>query len=169
MYKIIGADGLEYGPVDRDTLKSWIIEGRANAQTKVQPAGSTEWVLLGQVPEFLEVSASVPPSPPPTLRPLPTPVSAVRTNPLAVASLVLGLLSLTVFFCCSGLPCNLAGMVCSLIALVQIHNDPSRQKGKGLAIAGLVLSLLSIVLGVVFHLVSLKFGDGHFPHHGWRL
>jgi hypothetical protein len=169
MYKIIGADGLEYGPVDRDTLKAWVAEGRANAQTKVQPVGSTEWVPLGQVPEFFGVSATLPPAPPPTLQPLPAPVSGVRTNPLAVAGMVLGVLSLTVFVCCNGLPCNLAGMVCSLIALVQIQNDPARQKGRGLAIAGLVLSLLSIVLGVLLHLLSIKFGNGHFPRHGWRL
>jgi hypothetical protein len=169
MYKIIGADGLEYGPVDRDTLKAWVVEGRANAQTRIQPVGSTEWIALGQIPEFAEVAASPPAPPPPTLQALPTPASGVRTNPLAVASLVLGLLSLTVFLCCSGLPCNLAGMVCSLIALVQIHNDPARQKGKGLAIAGLVLSLASIALGLLLHLFSMKFGDGHFPGHGWRL
>ncbi len=37
MYKIIGADGKEYGPVTSEQVRQWITEGRANAQTKVQP------------------------------------------------------------------------------------------------------------------------------------
>ena len=39
MYKIIGADGKEYGPIAADALKKWIAEGRVNAQTKILPEG----------------------------------------------------------------------------------------------------------------------------------
>ena len=52
MYKIIGADKHEYGPVTTEQLRQWIAEGRANSQTEVQPEGSTEWTTLGQLPEF---------------------------------------------------------------------------------------------------------------------
>ncbi|MFN3408142.1 MAG: DUF4339 domain-containing protein [Limisphaerales bacterium] len=52
MYKILGGDGKEYGPVSADTLRQWIAEGRANAQTQVQLEGTTNWVLLGSLPEF---------------------------------------------------------------------------------------------------------------------
>jgi hypothetical protein len=52
MYKIIGADGNEYGPVTAEQLRQWIAEGRANAQTKVQAEGSTEWKALSEFPEF---------------------------------------------------------------------------------------------------------------------
>jgi hypothetical protein len=52
MYKIIGADGKEYGPVTADQLRQWISEGRANAQTRVLPEGATEWKPLGEIPEF---------------------------------------------------------------------------------------------------------------------
>ena len=31
MYKILGGDGKEYGPVLADTLRQWVREGRANA------------------------------------------------------------------------------------------------------------------------------------------
>jgi hypothetical protein len=65
MYKIIGADGNEYGPISADQLRQWIAEGRANAQTKVQPEGSTEWKTLGTLAEFADVFAGT--TPPPTV------------------------------------------------------------------------------------------------------
>src|SRR5215472_941173 len=52
MYRIIGADDREYGPVTADQLRQWIAEGRANAQTKVLVEGATEWKPLGTLPEF---------------------------------------------------------------------------------------------------------------------
>ena len=52
MYKILGGDGKEYGPISADTLRQWIAEGRANSQTQVQAEGTSAWVALGTVPEF---------------------------------------------------------------------------------------------------------------------
>jgi hypothetical protein len=52
MYKIIGADGQQYGPVSAEQLRQWIVEGRANAQTLIQAEGGADWKPLGQYPEF---------------------------------------------------------------------------------------------------------------------
>jgi hypothetical protein len=52
MYKILGGDGKEYGPVTVETLRQWMVEGRANAQTQVLPEGAAAWVPLGSLPEF---------------------------------------------------------------------------------------------------------------------
>ena len=52
MYKIIGADGKEYGPVTAEQLRQWIAEGRANSRTKVQPEGSADWKTIADLPEF---------------------------------------------------------------------------------------------------------------------
>ena len=52
MYKIIDADGKEYGPITADILKQWIADGRANAQTKVQLDGTMEWRTLAEFPEL---------------------------------------------------------------------------------------------------------------------
>ncbi len=52
MYKIIGADSREYGPVTADQLRQWIAEGRANAQTRVQLEGNAEWKTVAELPEF---------------------------------------------------------------------------------------------------------------------
>ena len=58
MYKIRGGDGKEYGPVSTETLKQWVAEGRANAQTQIQAEGTTEWLALGQLPEFADQAAA---------------------------------------------------------------------------------------------------------------
>lgn len=58
MYKIIGADGKEYGPVTAEQLRQWIREGRSNAQTKVQAEGATEWKTLDQFSEFADMLGS---------------------------------------------------------------------------------------------------------------
>jgi hypothetical protein len=57
MYKIIGGDQREYGPVDFNSLLDWIRQGRANAQTLVQKEGGP-WAALGTMPEFAEALAA---------------------------------------------------------------------------------------------------------------
>jgi len=61
MYKIIGADQKEYGPVSAEQLRQWINEGRVNAQTRVLPEGTTEWKTLAELPEFAEAWIIRPP------------------------------------------------------------------------------------------------------------
>jgi hypothetical protein len=56
------------------------------------------------------------------------------------------------------MPFNLLGIIFSLVALNQIKNDPASQQGRGLAIAGLVLSLASIVMVVLFLVFGLALG-----------
>ena len=68
MYKIIGADQREYGPVPVEQVRKWIAEGRANAQTKAWSEGRSEWITLADFPEFAEMltarNAVAQPSPP---------------------------------------------------------------------------------------------------------
>lgn len=59
MYKIIGADGNEYGPVALEQLKQWIAEGRANHQSKVLREGEGEWKTIAELPELS--GAALPP------------------------------------------------------------------------------------------------------------
>lgn len=72
MYKIIGGDGKEYGPVSADDLRRWIAEGRVNAQTRVQPQGGADWRPLGEFPELNLAALAAPlalPSPEPAKAP----------------------------------------------------------------------------------------------------
>ena len=150
MYKIIGADGREYGQVSADQLRSWIAESRANAQTKVLPEGGTEWKSLSELPEFDAALAGVASAAPATISLGPSPVQ--RNNSMAIAGLVMGILSVTCCLMCVGLPCNILGIIFSAIGLSQIQKNPAAYKGKGMAIAGLVLCILSFFLWLTLYL-----------------
>jgi hypothetical protein len=65
MYKIIGADQKEYGPVSAELIRQWIAEGRANAQTQVLAEGASAWQPLSAFPEFADALGLAPGAPPP--------------------------------------------------------------------------------------------------------
>jgi hypothetical protein len=52
MYRIVGADQKQYGPISADQIRQWIAEGRVNAQTQVCAEGTQEWKPLALFPEF---------------------------------------------------------------------------------------------------------------------
>jgi hypothetical protein len=62
MYKIIGADGKEYGPITADQLRQWVAEGRANSQTRILLEGTSEWKPLSEFPEFAAPPSGAPPA-----------------------------------------------------------------------------------------------------------
>jgi hypothetical protein len=160
VYKIIGADGREYGPVTAEQLRQWVGEGRVNQKTLTQAAGTTEWRPLAVLPELS-----------PSLPPMAT--SASTTNSTAVAGLVFGLLGLTGGWFCCGPLFSVLGIAFSSVGLSQIRRNPAQNTGRGIAIAGLVLSILgliaTLILGVLFGTISIL---GHAPmfwQRHWRL
>ena len=52
MYRIVGSDGNEYGPVSTEQLAQWIRERRVNGETRVQGEDGA-WRLLREVPELV--------------------------------------------------------------------------------------------------------------------
>ena len=54
MYKILGSDGHEYGPLSADKIKQWIADERVEKKTPVLPDGAKDWVFLSSLPEFAE-------------------------------------------------------------------------------------------------------------------
>jgi hypothetical protein len=83
MFKIIGADRKEYGPVTADQIRQWIRENRVNQQTMACREGSLDWVPLGKTSDFTLdfAGAQQPVVPSPTtgalpLHPLPATVSS---------------------------------------------------------------------------------------------
>ncbi|EEF58481.1 GYF domain-containing protein [Pedosphaera parvula] len=82
MYKIIGADQKEYGPVSAAEIREWIAEGRANGQTLAQGPGAIDWKPLHLYSEFSDV---LNPAPPPGLG---APVSPGSFAPLPLADVV---------------------------------------------------------------------------------
>jgi len=63
MYKVIGADGQQYGPISAEQVRRWLAEARLSAQSLIQAEGSEEWKPLGSFPEFADAlrSATLPP------------------------------------------------------------------------------------------------------------
>jgi TM2 domain-containing membrane protein YozV len=61
MYKIVGVDGRQYGPVSAEEIRRWISENRVNRQTLAQAEGDPEWKALGSLPEFAAAFVAVPP------------------------------------------------------------------------------------------------------------
>ena len=69
MYKILGADGREYGPVPPEQIRKWIAEGRANGQTLTRAENQDSWKPLLAFTEFgpdlaaRAYESNVPPAP----------------------------------------------------------------------------------------------------------
>jgi hypothetical protein len=60
-----------------------------------------------------------------------------------------------------GFPCNIAGIITSSIAVKQIKRNPG-QGGRGMAIAGLVCSIISTVIALlVLTLIAMYVGAFH--------
>lgn len=66
----------------------------------------------------------------------------------AIASLVLGIVS---FFCC--------GTICSILGIIFGVISKQRQKeNNGMATVGIVLSIITLVLGIVFTIIAISTG-----------
>jgi hypothetical protein len=144
MYKILGTDQKEYGPASADQVRQWIADGRTTPQTRAQAVGSSEWKSLSEFPEFAAALAakaaapvpqSVGPGSPPSIT-----SNSPRASGLAVASLVLGIMSFVGCSILTGIPAIIAGH----IAHNRSRKEPQRFGGGGLATAGFVLGYCSL-------------------------
>ena len=82
-----------------------------------------------------------------------------RTDPLAVVSLSIGSVTLVVGFCCfpfSGIALGLTGVIVGIVSLTRIASGQARTKGKGLAIAGIVLSVLAPVVNAALMYLIMR-------------
>ena len=93
----------------------------------------------------------------------PPPPPAYPAKPqqtLAVTSMVLGIVSVTIGWCCSfGILTSPIALVLGIVSLVQIKNDPAKYGGKGMAISGIIMGALYIL---IFIAIILLYGIGIF-------
>ncbi len=121
------------------------------------------------------MSDQYPPNPPQWMPGAPAPVKPTGTNGLAIASLILGILGICGFSL-------ILGLILGIAAIVQIGR--TGQSGRGLAIAGIVLSLLwagGLTIGVIYitgkakttgttpTIVGLKVGECYNTPPGYGL
>ena len=90
--------------------------------------------------------------------PVPAQVAAPQQS-LAVLSLVLGIVSMTIGWCCYfGVFTGPIAIGLGIFALMQIKNNPSLYTGKGLAIAGIVTGgLYFVILALIVLIYGLSF------------
>jgi hypothetical protein len=164
MYKILGADGRQYGPVSAEQLRRWIAEGRANAYTHTLAEGSSDWKPLASLPEF---AGHFPSAVPASTTPWTT--HQRTTNGFALWGMICGILAVFFFCCCClNLPLGTAGLILSLIGLSQINEFPEIYQGRAVAIVGIVLSALALFLFFLLMLTNTASGNFHPPHHHWN-
>lgn len=142
MYKLLGADKTEYGPVSADIVRDWIKQGRVNGRTQAQLEGETEWKPLSAYAEFASAFANSAAPPPP----LPsTNAPTAQFSGLAIASLIFGVLGFVTF----GLTA-LVGLVLGIVGMVKISSSRGTLKGHGLALAGTIVSGFFLLLLPIF-------------------
>ena len=148
MYKIIGADQKEYGPVTADQLRQWLAEGRVNPQTQVLPEGATEWTTLGALPEFATASSAAPPAMPSF--PAPASAAAALVAGPAIGLIVTAILSVLLLI--ASLIFKLAGA--SFLASNQMPNEAWTRVLYGPI--GMVSNIIGIVMSCVVLLGAIK-------------
>jgi len=136
MYKMIGADGQQYGPVDAEQIRRWLSENRVRNETLIQAEGSQEWKPLRSYPEFSNASVG---NVPPPFSETPPPMSALKTDlssrastkvAAGVCGILLGSLGIHKFILgytgpglilllITLLTCGVAGMVTGIIGLIE--------------------------------------------------
>jgi hypothetical protein len=157
MYKIIGADQKEYGPVTSDQVRQWIAEGRVNAQTQAQAEGAEGWKPLSAFPEFADALGAGPARPVAPVLPAAqaggreAALRAVRGPAIALkVTAIIGLVMVAI------------GLVINILSLAGVQftfglpqtGDPHLQQlfsrlGGGL---GIVQDVIGAVVGVVVYM-----------------
>ncbi|MDM7923141.1 MAG: DUF4190 domain-containing protein [Pyrinomonadaceae bacterium] len=81
-------------------------------------------------------------------------MQATQNQTLALLSLIFGIASLVVGWCCSlGLLLSPAAVIMGIIAMSQIKRNPDQYTGRGLAIAGIVTGSVFLALYILFIII----------------
>lgn len=137
MYRIIGIDGRQYGPVSTEQLNEWIALGRANGQTLAQADGGTDWRPLAAFPEFVNAlgAKSTPLAPPFVSQPSPV-IANKASNKLAagICGILLGSFGVHKFI----LGYTNAGVIMLVVTLLTC------------GFGGIVMHVIGLVEGIVY-------------------
>jgi GYF domain 2 len=159
MYKIIGVDKKEYGPVSAEQIRQWIADGRVNGQTLVQAEGSVDWKPLASFAEFT-LALSPQPVPAPGAAPPPgllqaapqPPATSQLQGPAIVLMIVAGL---NFIFSAIGLAMHLAGAGMSRFGPV---GNPEVEKLLEMTsgIGGVISNFVGLAIAAVMFVGALK-------------
>ena len=149
MYRVIGINGQQFGPVGPDQIRRWLAENRVNGQTLIQAEGSSDWKPLASFAEFAADLKTAPP--PPMSPPGATPPATYDPNVSARASIKI--------------PAGICGI---LLGSLGIHKFILGYTGAGLIM--LLVTLLTCflaspirhIIGLIEGIISLAKPDQDF-------
>jgi len=148
-YKILGADGKEYGPISAEQIQQWITEGRVEKKTPVFVEGAKDWAFLDAVPELAALFA--PAAPPVISGSTAKPESGGGLNLIipyknvrALTAYYLGVFSAIPVL---GVPLGLAALTLGILGLRFRRKNPEA--------GGVVHAWIGIVAGGFFSLAYL--------------
>ena len=129
MYRVIGIDGQQYGPITAEQVRRWLTENRVNSQTLAQLEGTQDWKPLSSFAEFATDLKA-----PPTLATM-APSIAAAPHPRAGSKIAAGI-------------CGI------LLGSLGIHKFILGYTGAGLIML-LVTLLTCFVASPIMHLIGL--------------
>lgn len=78
-----------------------------------------------------------------------TPASASKTEPLAIAAMVLGIVGVVLCWNWAGIACAIIGLVLGISGKNKIDRSEGTLSGRGMAKAGIILSIIGLGLFIV--------------------
>jgi TM2 domain-containing membrane protein YozV len=127
MYRVVGINGQQYGPISAEQVRRWIAENRVNGQTLTQLEGSQDWKPLSSLDEFVP-DFKAPPS-------LTAPLAPAAVDPRAGSKIAAGI-------------CGI------LLGSLGIHKFILGYTGAGLIML-LVTLLTCFIASPIMHLIGL--------------
>ena len=142
----VSHDGKRFGPLSLEEVKGRLLSGEFTPSDLAwSEGGKVDWKPLSSFPEISEPGspAVAPPLPAnPSHLPTAPPPSAQETSGLAIASVICGVLSITILPCFSAIP----AVICGHLAKSKINARPDLYRGEGMALAGLITGYIGLAL-----------------------
>lgn len=161
----VGRNGQQFGEFTEDEIREGLDRGTFLAGDLTWRDGMGEWKPLDQVFGFAAAHSLAAPMTAlgpaamglglPMEQPGNTGIGVMPTPGTAIASLVLGILSLVT--CYFGVVFAIPGVVCGHVALSVIKRSAMPLEGRGLAVAGLVMNYLWLALAALVLVVLAIF------------
>lgn len=158
----VGRSGQQTGPFSVEQLTAMAASGELQPTDLVWKEGMAGWEPASTLPGVFPGSPAAATAPAENPVPLaqatvlpPVGAAGPKPNGMALTGMILGIVSLVFVCCCYGVPFNIAGIVFSVIGMNQIKADPSNHAGMGMAKAGLICSIASIVIGVILLAIGI--------------
>lgn len=156
-YYVLMPDGQRFGPADVDMLTQWAHEGRLNQQSMLQDELSGSTIPAGNVPGIMFPLASFQQPPAPEYSQYNQPPTSPYARPGAYGNtqvgkneVLWGWIMFALSFVCLGCIGSLIGLSLSKKAM-----DMGNPDGKAPYIANLVVTIISLVVGLLWVVLML--------------